>query len=119
MPGWEPLTTLPTHVTQRPSHLLRPLCAHLGAAVMLGGVSWFLRTIHSHHPWGQCPSSMTRGPGLWALYPYSHCQAPEQPQGPGHWEGLGMKDIIQVRCVKWDPRVWDDCRWGQQRAHES
>ena len=40
-------------------------------------------------------------------------------QGPGHWEGLGMKDIIPVRCVKWDPRVWDDCRWGQQRAHES
>ena len=24
-----------------------------------------------------------------------------------------MKDTIQVRHVKWDPRVWDDWRWGQ------
>ena len=35
MPRWEPLTSLPTHVTRQPSHLLRPLFASLGAGVML------------------------------------------------------------------------------------
>ena len=67
--------------------------------VLGAGISWFVSTVHSHHPWSQSPSCLACGPRV-ALLPL--CLLPGSRVAPGP-RSQGEAQDEESGHVMWDP----------------